>query len=375
MARRENPSPGQADGNSRDWGVRGTAGVSFAAALTFSGVSVSLGGKPVLDALSISLTPGEIVCLLGESGSGKSTILRVAAGLQPVESGTVTINDEVVSAPGFQMRPDKRGVGLMFQDFALFPHMTLLENAAFGLNGIGREQARRRARAALARVGLEGREKDYPHMLSGGQQQRLALARTIAPRPGIIMLDEPFSGLDARMRETVRGETLAVLRETRATSLIVTHDPEEAMLLGDRVALLRDGKIVQIDTGAAIYREPADLAAARFIAPLSEIVCVVRNGRAATPLGDVVTPRHKDGDAVVIGVRPVGDVVLRHEAPGTPGRVISKRGALGVDICEVLVDGLDRPVRVRQPFDPRLEVGDDVFLRLNPEHILVFDRD
>lgn len=355
------------------WGQRGTAGVSFAAALTFEAVDVSIGGNSILNKLDLSLTPGEIVCLLGESGSGKSTILRVAAGIQPVDAGEVRINEKIVSSPQVQVPPEQRGIGLMFQDFALFPHLSLLENVAFGLADLGRKQAQQQALTALTRVGLQGREHDFPHMLSGGQQQRLALARTIAPRPGIIMLDEPFSGLDARMRETVRAETLAVLRETHATSLIVTHDPEEAMLLGDRIALLRHGKIVQIDDVAKVYAEPVDLAAARFLSPLSEINAEVKNSMVSTPLGNVATPGRPDGAKVVIGVRAVGALDMLREKPGIPGRIVTKRRALGVDICEVLVAGIAAPIRVRQRANAQFSVGDDIFLRLNSEHVLVFD--
>ncbi|KKB13651.1 hypothetical protein VE25_00760 [Devosia geojensis] len=357
------------------WGARGTAGVSFAAALVFREVGVRLGGRPVLDRFDLKLKAGEIVCLLGESGSGKSTALRVAAGIQPVDAGEVRINDEVVSAPGRHVPPDRRGIGLMFQDFALFPHLSVLENVMFGLKRLGRAGARAQAHAALARVGLAGREGDYPHMLSGGQQQRLALARSVAPRPGLLLLDEPFSSLDARLRESVRGETLAVLRETRATSVIVTHDPEEAMLLGDRVALLRAGRIVQIDTGAEIYRKPVDLDAARFFSPLSEIESVVRAGAAETPLGLVPTPGRPDGRRVTIAIRPAGGVDLGDGGTGVPGRIVSKRDAIGEDICEVKVEGVDRPIAVRQRANAAMRPGQDVFVILNAEHILVFDRD
>lgn len=359
--------------SSEIWGQRGTAGVSFAAGLTFEGVDVRIGDNLILNKLDLTLTPGEIVCLLGESGSGKSTILRVAAGIQPVDAGEVRINDQIVSSTQIQVPPEQRGIGLMFQDFALFPHLSLLENVAFGLADLGRKQARQQALTALTRVGLQGREHDFPHMLSGGQQQRLALARTIAPRPGIIMLDEPFSGLDARMRESVRTETLAVLRETHATSLIVTHDPEEAMLLGDRMALLRHGKIVQIDDVATVYAAPVDLAAARFLAPLSEISAEVNNGKASTPLGDVLTPGRANGTKVVIGVRAVGAVEMSRKKPGIPGRIVTKWHALGVDICEVLVAGIAAPIKVRQRANAQHNVGDDIFLRLISEHVLVFD--
>lgn len=357
------------------WGPRGTAGVSFAAALAFVGVDVRLGGRPVLDRFDLSLTPGEIVCLLGESGSGKSTALRVAAGIQPVDAGEVRINDEVVSSRSRHVPVDRRGIGLMFQDFALFPHLSVLQNVMFGLRHLGRSGARAQAHSALARVGLAGREADYPHMLSGGQQQRLALARSVAPRPGLLLLDEPFSSLDARLRESVRAETLAVLRETRATSVIVTHDPEEAMLLGDRVALLRAGRIAQIDTAAEIYRHPIDLAAARFFSPLSEVETVVRAGAAETPLGPVPTPGRPEGRRVTVAIRPAGGVELNPESGGVPGRIVSKRDAIGEDICEVKVEGIERPLTVRQRANGAMRPGQDVFVILNPQHILVFDRD
>lgn len=358
-----------------DWGTRGTAGVSFAAALTFNQVDVWLGERRVLDKLELSVTPGEIVCLLGESGSGKSTLLRVAAGLQRIDGGEVRINDRVASSAKVHFPPEKRGVGLMFQDFALFPHMSLLDNVAFGLSSLGRREALQQARLALRRVGLDDREADFPHKLSGGQQQRLALARTIAPRPGILMLDEPFSGLDARMREAVRGETLAVLRETHATSLIVTHDPEEAMLLGDRIALLRKGKIVQIDTAAAVYHAPIDLAAARFMSTLSELRGVVSAGRVETPLGIVPTPGFADGTRVVVALRPVGALRITKDPNAVPGRIVSMRNALGIDILEVGVAGIDRPLRIRRQANHAHSKGSDVFVDLNTDDVLVFAED
>ena len=357
------------------WGPRGTAGVSFASALAFDNVEVKLGGRTVLDRFSLALAPGEIVCLLGESGSGKSTVLRVAAGIQRIDGGSVRINNEIVSGPGVHMPPDRRGIGLMFQDFALFPHLTLLENVTFGLKKLGKAAALAQARAALTRVGLGDRENDYPHRLSGGQQQRLALARTIAPRPGILMLDEPFSSLDARLRESVRGETLAVLRETHATTIIVTHDPEEAMVLGDRIALLRKGRIAQIDTAAAIYDSPVDLSAARFLSPLSEIEARVSGGVADTPLGPVPAPGRADGDEVIVAIRPVGALDMSAEGKGVPGRILAKRAAIGFDLCEVRVEGIEQPISIRQRSDKRFVAGCDVFLRLNPERVLVFAKD
>ncbi len=357
-----------------DWGPRGTAGVSFAAALSFEKVDVRIGGRQILDKIDLSLVPGEIVCLLGESGSGKSTILRVAAGIQSINGGEVRVNGKLVSTKGAEILPKERGVGLMFQDFALFPHLTLLNNVCFGLNQLKRGEAIKQARSALKRVGLLDRQNDYPHMLSGGQQQRLALARTFAPKPGILMLDEPFSSVDARLRENVRVETLAILRETRATTIIVTHDPEEAMVLGDRIALLRQGRVVQIDSPANIYLRPVDLEAAKFFSPLTQIDAVVNGGYAQSPLGKVATPNHKDGTEVTLAVRPVGALEITNDTGGVPGRIVSKREALGLDIFEVQVHNIEAPVIIRATSNMSLRPGDDILLSLNHEHVLVFDR-
>ena len=356
------------------WGPRGTAGVSFAAALSFDAVEVQIGARTVLNKLDLALVPGEILCLLGESGSGKSTVLRVAAGIQAISGGEVRVNGTLVSSKKMQVSPDQRGVGLMFQDFALFPHLNLLNNVCFGLNKIPRKEAVKRARAALKRVGLQERENDFPHMLSGGQQQRLALARTFAPRPGILMLDEPFSSLDARLRENVRTQTLAILRETRATTIIVTHDPEEAMVLGDRIALLRDGQVAQIDTVSRIYSNPADLQIARFFSTLTEIDAVVNDGFAQTPLGIIPTPDRADHDKITLAFRPVGALEISSNSQGVPARILTKHEALGFDIFEVQVREIEAPVTIRAPANIGRQPGNDIILTLNPEHVLVFDR-
>lgn len=364
----------------QDWGLRGTSGVSFASAISFEKVDVSLGGKKILDQLDLDLVPGEITCLLGESGSGKSTILRVVAGLLPIDAGNLKINSEVVSSAKFTLEPQKRGVGLMFQDFALFPHLSLIDNVLFGLSHLSRPEAKQQANVALTRVGLSGREKDFPHMLSGGQQQRLALARSIAPRPGILMLDEPFSGLDSRMRESVRTETLAVLRETNATTIIVTHDPEEAMVMGDRIILLRDGRVSQIDTAKNVYEKPVDLEVARFLSPLNEIPAIVKSGYANTPLGSVAAKRFAENSRVIVAIRPVDALEMRtyeknYDKENTViGRVLTKRNALGIDICEVQVTGIERPIHVRTRANADILVGNNVFLSLNCQHVLVFDQ-
>ncbi|MEX1179520.1 MAG: ABC transporter ATP-binding protein [Cucumibacter sp.] len=371
----EHPVPVPKREEDAEWGPRGTVGVAFAAALEFADVHVTIGERQVLKGVSFALPPGEIVCLLGESGSGKSTILRAAAGIVPILSGEIRINRQIVSGPGTHMPPEKRGIGLMFQDFALFPHISVLGNAAFGLSRLGRREALKQAHQALRRVGLDDRADDFPAHLSGGQQQRLALARSVAARPGILALDEPFSSLDARLRQSVRAETLAVLRETGATTIIVTHDPEEAMLLGDRIALLRDGKIIQIAPATEVYQNPVDLSAARFLSHLGEVRGVVRKGMAETPLGPVQMLGRRDGAKVIVGIRPVGSVTLSLDPPGIPGRILSRREALGIDNYEVLVEGVEHPLRLRRAANPAFRPGQDVFLTLNPEHLLVFGGD
>ena len=223
------------------WGPRGTAGVSFAAALHFDDVTVELGGRKVLNGFNLAMPPGEIVCLLGDSGSGKSTALRVAAGIQRIGAGRVRINDNVVSGPGVHLPPDRRGIGLMFQDFALFPHLSLLHNVTFGLNRLGRAAALAQARQALRRVGLGERENDFPHMLSGGQQQRASIARALAGNPSVILADEPTGALDSRTGREVL-TFLQTLNREGNTVVLITHDNSIA-IKAKRIVRLQDGKI------------------------------------------------------------------------------------------------------------------------------------
>ena len=197
------------------WGQRGTAGASIPAQLTFENIVMTYGETDVLDHVSLTIDPGEVVCLLGHSGCGKTTLLRIAAGVETPSSGRVLIDGQQASGPGGFVEPERRGIGLMFQDYALFPHMSVQQNVMFGLSGLSANEAAIAALRALSRVGLERYADEYPHTLSGGEQQRVALARSIAPRPGVLLMDEPFSNLDKRMRDAVRDETVAILRETR----------------------------------------------------------------------------------------------------------------------------------------------------------------
>ena len=353
------------------WGQRGTAAAIIAARLTFEDVCHSYGATPAVDHLSLDVAPGEIICLLGQSGCGKTTLLRIAAGVERQQSGRVLINGSEVAGPSRFLPPERRGVGLMFQDYALFPHLTILDNVVFGLTSLSRRQAEHEALAALRRVGLDSYAGEYPHALSGGEQQRVALARAVAPRPSVLLMDEPFSGLDRRLRESVRDETLALLRETRATCILVTHDPEEAMRLADRIALMRRGRLVQVGRADELYRNPVDLFTARFFSEFNEIVAEVRDRGVATPFGTVPVNGFLEGERIDVCIRPQG-IRIETVKGGTAGRVLRRRFLGDVDLVEIAVEGLDEPLKARVPGGTGAGDGAEVWIHVDPHQILLF---
>ncbi|MCB1386126.1 MAG: ABC transporter ATP-binding protein [Nitratireductor sp.] len=304
----------------------GRLGVTIASSLQFSHVSHRYGPHETIRDLSLDIAPGEVVSLLGPSGSGKTTLLRLAAGLQRPLSGEIAINHQVVSNAGGLVPPEKRGIGLVFQDFALFPHMTIRTNVEFGLTKLAAAERKAYALYMLKTVGLDGKADRYPHNLSGGEQQRVALARALAPKPGILLMDEPFSGLDGRLRESVRNETLAILRSTRSTVVVVTHDPEEALNISDRIALMRDGRIVQFGACEELYHRPADLFAARFFSEVNQFSGRLSEGIVDTPVGSFRYrgDRPLPDGPVVVCVRPSDVGILAGEE--TPDRRRSDGG-------------------------------------------------
>ncbi len=271
--------------------------------LALEAVRHAFDGVTVIDGVSLELRAGEVTCLLGPSGCGKSTLLRIAAGVERQTEGRVSIDGRLVSEGALHLPPERREIGLVFQDFALFPHLTVAENVAFGLRGPGPARAERAARL-LERVGLAAHGRKHPHQLSGGEQQRVALVRALAPRPRILLMDEPFSGLDDRLRDGVRDETLDILREEGAAALMVTHEPEEAMRMADRIALMRAGRIVQEGAPYTIYNNPVDKEAAMFFSDVNVIHGVVANFQTETPFGRFLTPGLADRADVEIVIRP-----------------------------------------------------------------------
>ena len=274
--------------------------------LEFRHMSHAYNDNPSVRDVSFSVSEGEVVTLLGPSGCGKTTLLRLAAGLERPRQGEIWLDGKLVSDAGMVVAPETRGVGFMFQDYALFPHLNVLENVLFGLREKG-SAATRRGLDVLAETSIEHLADSYPHELSGGQQQRVALARALAPRPSVILLDEPYAGLDSRLRERIRDQMLHVLKAAGTAALMVTHDAEEAMFMSDNIIVMRDGQVQQTGRPVNLYCQPNSAFVAEFFGEVNRLEGQVSNGRIETVLGTFDAPdRMRDGDAA--------SIVIRHEA-------------------------------------------------------------
>ena len=320
---------------------------------------------------------GEVLCLLGGSGCGKSTTLRIAAGLERVDAGCVFIGRELVEGEGRHVPPEQRGVGLMFQDYALFPHLSVRANVAFGLARLPRAERAARAEHELARVGLAHLADAFPHTLSGGEQQRIALARMLAPAPSVVLMDEPFSGLDTSLRDSLRASTLRTLRGAHAAVLMVTHDPDEAMRVADRVALMRTGSIVQQGTALELYNSPATPEAAMLFGTANLFHTQVTAGGVRSPFGLVHAKGFGEGDWAEVLYRSAQVRVSEH---GIPARVIGVRPQGGILEVEAALDaaalpeGVDAPPVILAAAALGAEIGPGAAIRLqaNPEDAFVF---
>ena len=311
--------------------------------LSLRDLSCRFGAVRALDGIDLDVAPGEIVGLLGDSGCGKSTLLRVVAGLEPQTGGEVRLDGRPL---GPATPPELRGIGLMFQDYALFPHLSVAGNVGFGLARRPRREAAAIVAERLAQVGLSHRADAFPATLSGGEAQRAALARALAPEPRVLLLDEPFSNLDRRLRERIRAETLALLRSGGITALLVTHDPEEALDGCDRIVLMREGRIAQAGTPEAVYRQPASRFAARFLGEVVEAEGRCRDGAVQTPLGRFPAPAAEEGAALVVLLRPEA---VRLAESGIPAEVVSSAFRGATARLEIAVDGLGAPVGLSVP--------------------------
>ncbi len=353
---------------------RRRAAATIASRLTLEKVTRRFGRVTALDNVDLDVMPGEIVALLGQSGCGKTTLLRIAAGVDTPTSGRVLLDSREVASPDVFVPPEKRSVGLMFQDYALFPHLTVLKNVMFGLTALNRRARAEEARAALSRVGLLHLADSYPHEISGGEQQRVALARAIVPRPGVLLMDEPFSGLDSRLRDSVRADTLSVLREAGATAVIVTHDPEEAMRMADRIVLMRGGKIVQQGGAEDLYDRPQSLFAARFFSALNELPGSVSSGRVVTRIANFGCAEQSEGASVVVAIRPRGVLLSRADdgGVGTPGRIRTRYFLGEVELFEVAVEGLEDYLLAKARAGDGLAPGADVCVSFDERDVLIF---
>ena len=328
-------------------------------------VTKRYGDVVAVDAAELEVGSGEIVALLGPSGCGKTTLLRTIAGFERPDAGSVEIDGRPVAGGGAWVPPEARRVGMVFQDYALFPHLTVADNVGFGL---ARDERGRRVPALLAVVDLCGLGARYPHELSGGQQQRVALARALAPSPGIVLLDEPWSNVDPQLRAELRQEVSSVLRPLGLTAILVTHDREEAFSFADRIALMRDGAIVQVGTPEELYFSPASRWAAEFVGACNVLQGTVDEVGVHTPMG--VFPANgasgASGDVEVL-VRP--ELVSLEPDPDGRGEVVA-REFRGHDVFyRVLLDGVE--VVSHRPSNEIVPLGARVSLTLHDGRVAV----
>jgi iron(III) transport system ATP-binding protein len=338
-------------------------------------VSIRYEGEPVVKEVSFTLACGGIGCLLGPSGCGKTSLLRAIAGFEPVAAGAIRLHDRIVAAPGLQIPPEQRKIGMVFQDFALFPHLTVAKNVAFGLQKWNRGEREARLDELLNLVGLSAQRDAYPHQLSGGQQQRIALIRAMAPRPDILLLDEPFASLDSDMREQLAREVRAILKRDGVTAILVTHDHHEAFAMADSIGVLGEQQLRQWDTPYNIYHQPADRFVADFVGQGAMLPgTVADNGQVDTELGRLpgkLPPECKPGCEVTVLLRP-DDVIHDDESPQK--LAVAERAFRGAEYLYTLLLPSGDEILCLVQSHHNHALGEKIGIRLDLEHLAVFPR-
>ena len=341
--------------------------------LEFREVSHRYGQDEVLNGITFTARPGEITCLLGVSGSGKSTLLRVAAGLERIQAGEIRLDGETLSKPGMDPAPERRRVGFVFQEPVLFPHRTALENVAFGLHALDTRRRRIVAQSCLDAVGLREFSTRYPDTLSGGQQQRVALARALAPAPRVMLLDEPFTSVDATLRRELREDARRALRQSGSIAVMVTHDPDEALELADWVAVMDGGRIVQAETPYAIWRRPASRAVASLLGHAQHLRGTVEADGVATAFGRLhhACDGTEPGDDVDVLVRPNAVALERVAEQSAPNGRVEDIRFLG-DRYLVLVESADQTLRASLEDLAGIGPGDAVIAKFDSRGTFVY---
>jgi iron(III) transport system ATP-binding protein len=344
------------------------------AALVTESLGQRFGPIAALEDVTLAVGAREVVCVLGASGSGKSTLLRLIAGVARPTTGRVILNGAEVAGPQTFVEPEHRHVGMVFQDFALFPHLTVRANVAFGVKGRRQSEVAAIVDSLLEQVDLTRYAQSYPHMLSGGERQRVALARALAPEPQLLLMDEPFSSLDGRLRDQVRQQTLELLRDIGTTTIIVTHEPDEALHIADRIVILDKGRLVESGTPEELYTRPATIFAARLFGHLNEVPGTCRNGSISTPLGTFEATHVAEYGAGSVFIRP-HHLRLAASSSSIRARVIRTTFLGEVDHVLLEVAGLESPVALRAAGRTRLAPDEIVHLDIHRDAVFVLAHD
>ena len=348
--------------------------------LSLNAVSHVYAQRATVDGLSLELTAGSICCLLGPSGCGKTTVLRCIGGFERLSAGDIRIAGEVVSGPNRHVAPEQRRIGMVFQDYALFPHLNVERNVSFGTQGSVADRAR--VAELIDMVGLSAKTLSYPHELSGGQQQRVALARALAPRPRLLLMDEPFSNLDVELREQLAAEVRAVLKATRTSAVFVTHDQNEAFAMADEVAVMSEGRLEQIDCAYNLYHRPTSRFVADFIGQGVFLPGVVVAERCvAIEIGEVRSAdpvRHAHDDREC-GVGSCIDVLLRpddvvHDDASPVQAIVRHKAFRGADFLYTLELPSGARVLSMVPSHHNHRIGEPIGIRLEMDHLIAFPR-